>query len=104
MRFRTAPAERGLGAAPFDEVTGQLRAKAVWVKAVRVKTGTLVDATVRAPARVRCRPWWARCSPTAPVAGRTSRRCGREAGLQVRPTAMACSLRRTMTILQDRCA
>ena len=27
-----------------------------------------------------------------------------EAGLQVRPTAIACNLRRTLTILQDRCA
>ena len=37
--------ERGLDAVLFDEVTGQLRARAV-----RVKTGTLVDATVIASA------------------------------------------------------
>ena len=41
VRFRKALLARGLDAVLFDEVTGQLRAKAV-----RVKTGTLVDATV----------------------------------------------------------
>ena len=41
VRFRKALLARGLDTVLFDEVTGQLRAKAV-----RVKTGTLVDATV----------------------------------------------------------
>ena len=41
VRFRKALLSRGLDVALFEEVTGQLRAKAV-----RVKTGTLVDATV----------------------------------------------------------
>ena len=41
VRFRKALLARGLDMVLFDEVTGQLRAKAV-----RVKTGTLVDATV----------------------------------------------------------
>ena len=45
VRFRKALLARGLDVALFDEVTGQLRAKAV-----RVKTGTLVDATVIASA------------------------------------------------------
>ena len=45
VRFRRALLERGLDAVLFDEVTGQLRARAV-----RVKTGTLVDATVIASA------------------------------------------------------
>ena len=45
VRFRKALLERGLDTVLFDEVTGQLRAKAV-----RVKTGTLVDATVIASA------------------------------------------------------
>ena len=41
VRFRKALLARGLDAVLSDEVTGQLRAKTV-----RVKTGTLVDATV----------------------------------------------------------
>ena len=45
VRFRRALLERGLDAVLFDEVTGQLRARAV-----RVKTGTLVDAAVIASA------------------------------------------------------
>ena len=45
VRFRRVLLERGLDAVLFDEVTGQLRARAV-----RVKTGTLVDATVIASA------------------------------------------------------
>ena len=45
VRFRRVLGERCLDAVLFDEVTGQLRAKAV-----RVKTGTLVDATVIASA------------------------------------------------------
>ena len=45
VRFRAVLVARCLDTALFDEVTGQLRAKAV-----RVKTGTLVDATVIASA------------------------------------------------------
>ena len=41
VRFRKTLLARGLDTVLFDEVTGQLRAKTV-----RVKTGTLVDATV----------------------------------------------------------
>ena len=41
VRFRMALLARGLDTVLFDEVTGQLRAQAV-----RVETGTLVDATV----------------------------------------------------------
>ena len=45
VRFRKALLARGIDTALFDEVTGQLRSKAV-----RVKTGTLVDATMIASA------------------------------------------------------
>lgn len=45
VRFRKALLARGLDSVLFDTVTDQLRAKAV-----RVKTGTLVDATVIASA------------------------------------------------------
>jgi IS5 family transposase len=41
VRFRKELVRHGLDARLFDEITGQLRSKAV-----RVKTGTLVDATV----------------------------------------------------------
>jgi IS5 family transposase len=43
--FRKALAERGLDKALFDAITTQLKAKAI-----RVKTGTLVDATIVASA------------------------------------------------------
>jgi IS5 family transposase len=46
VRLRKVLAERGLDKALFDEVTRQLKAKAI-----RVKTGTLVDATIIASAR-----------------------------------------------------
>jgi transposase, IS5 family len=45
VRFRRALVARGLDQGLFDEVTQQLKAKAV-----RVKSGTLVDATVIASA------------------------------------------------------
>lgn len=45
VRFRRAPAAGNLDAVLFDAVTDQLRAKAV-----RVKTGTIVDATIVASA------------------------------------------------------
>ena len=45
MRFRKVLLERGLDSVLFDAVTCQFR-----TKAVRVKTGTLVDATVIASA------------------------------------------------------
>lgn len=45
VRFRTALAARGLDKALFEAITAQLRAKAI-----RVKTGTLVDATISASA------------------------------------------------------
>jgi transposase, IS5 family len=45
VRFRKALAVRGLDRVLFDEVTAQLKAKAV-----KVKTGTLVDATIIASA------------------------------------------------------
>jgi transposase, IS5 family len=46
VRLRKALAERALDKVLFEAVTGQLK-----VKAVRVKTGTLVDATIIASAR-----------------------------------------------------
>ena len=46
VRLRKALSERGLDKVLFEAVTGQLKAKAV-----RVKTGTLVDATIIASAR-----------------------------------------------------
>ena len=46
VRLRKALIERGLDKVLFEAVTGQLKAKAV-----RVKTGTLVDATIIASAR-----------------------------------------------------
>ena len=46
VRLRKVLAERSLDKALFDEVTRQLKAKAI-----RVKTGTLVDATIIASAR-----------------------------------------------------
>jgi IS5 family transposase len=46
VRLRQALIERGLDKVLFEAVTGQLKAKAV-----RVKTGTLVDATIIASAR-----------------------------------------------------
>jgi len=45
VRFRKALAERGLDKVLFDAITTQLKAKAI-----RVKTGTLVDATIIASA------------------------------------------------------
>ena len=45
VRFRKALVAHGLDKALFDEITGQLKAKAI-----RVKTGTLVDATIIASA------------------------------------------------------
>lgn len=45
VRFRKVLVERGLDKALFDEITVQLKAKAI-----RVKTGTLVDATIIASA------------------------------------------------------
>lgn len=45
VRFRRALAARELDKAVFDAITGQLKAKAI-----RVKTGTLVDATIIASA------------------------------------------------------
>ena len=45
VRFRKVIAARGLDKALFDEVTGQLKARAI-----TVKTGTLVDATIIASA------------------------------------------------------
>ncbi|WP_298222292.1 transposase [Acidocella sp.] len=46
VRLRKILAARSLDKALFDEVTQQLKAKAI-----RVKTGTLVDATIIASAR-----------------------------------------------------
>ena len=45
VRLRRAPSDRGLDQALFEAVTRQLKAKAI-----RVKTGTLVDATIIASA------------------------------------------------------
>jgi IS5 family transposase len=44
VRFRNALITQALDKALFDEITAQLK-----VKAIRVKTGTLVDATIIAP-------------------------------------------------------
>jgi IS5 family transposase len=48
VRFRKALIAHGLDKSLFGDITGQLRAKAV-----RVKTGTLVDATIVASASER---------------------------------------------------
>ena len=45
VRFRKALSARGLDKTLFDTITAQLKAKAI-----RVKTGTLVDATIIASA------------------------------------------------------
>lgn len=41
VRFRKELLRHGLDESPFDEITAQLKAKAIWVE-----TGTMVDATV----------------------------------------------------------
>ena len=54
VRFRSALVAHGLGTALFEAITAQLEAKAV-----RVKTGTIVDATVVASASERdCEAAW----------------------------------------------
>ena len=50
VRFRKAIVAHGLDKALFDEITRQLKAKAI-----QVKTGTLVDATIIASVPVRAR-------------------------------------------------